>query len=745
MMDRAEYEEFGPAEDQDTRAKPSAMERRGRSAADVPSDVGERFPYQNAVAEYRRMLVYRTTEDLLAIAEARAPDLSHLDRDELIAELAARLSDPLSVRAALQQIENLGRAILHYLHLALTPGRGLSAASIIRDLSEQYASGHLRWFGEWTSGPHQLPGVDEASLRFPPRQPQVELPPLVSEGIPYGRAYGRLINNHIAMLSRKGLLLPFRQNHTMYFSVPLAVRSCLPTLPNLISPYPEKEVDSLETRETSFSALKHKLYDLWNAISTQDILVNDRGSGEAFTASDPYLRSSGLLSDTPAAAMAAFRLSDAARAILHEQTGYTVEELEFYYALLEDLGAVSSKPGHAVQVDQNAMQRFLAHPLADQIQVIYRKWKMQASWSEMDVVLRTVGEPPYADSSQEPQVRLRRSLTHLRAEDLYKEWRAGRMSVLRFLSHVSEGTWVSVTDLLRVVFSVDANLLHTHSTSSSWWLESPKTRKQFGTTFDDWQQSYGLFVSALLEGPLVWLGLATLGYSQDRLMALKLTPAGSFALGHHSTLGPDSADGTSDPAQVRDPALGRAQGRRSRLSCSFGEGLRVILVPSEVPPQLHDLLRSLGPLEEATPDRFVYRITAEGVHQWKESAVPSAEYGQVKSAALGEAGDHSEERGETPAQALIAQLGRWCHTDVPTSWQDRLHAWIQNYGKLHLYEGITLIELADDYALQELLVSTSLRDHLLYQFSPRMVAIRAEAADTLVEEMEKRGYTPRVQ
>ena len=48
-------------------------------------------------------------------------------------------------------------------------------------------------------------------------------------------------------------------------------------------------------------------------------------------------------------------------------------------------------------------------------------------------------------------------------------------------------------------------------------------------------------------------------------------------------------------------------------------------------------------------------------------------------------------------------------------------------------------------ALQELLISTSLADSLVYQFSSRLVAIWADHVDALVEEMEKRGYTPRIQ
>ena len=94
--------------------------------------------------------------------------------------------------------------------------------------------------------------------------------------------------------------------------------------------------------------------------------------------------------------------------------------------------------------------------------------------------------------------------------------------------------------------------------------------------------------------------------------------------------------------------------------------------------------------------------------------------------------------------ALITVLSKCCHSSN-VDWQETLRTWERNRGLLHIYENITLLELGDDYALQELLISTSLGDHLVYQFSPRLIAIWADGTDLLIEEMERRGYTPRIQ
>jgi hypothetical protein len=334
------------------------------------------------------------------------------------------------------------------------------------------------------------------------------------------------------------------------------------------------------------------------------------------------------------------------------------------------------------------------------------------------------------------QLRLRRSLAHddYKADDLYNEWYQGRKTVLRFLSLVPDNCWLSVDALLEAVYDVQPGLLHTASDPSVWWLESHRTGRQFGTAFEDWRKSYGQFVLAVLTGPLTWLGIVRLGYSDpdaaetrpstldtpvssrasDMPAAFQLTQTGSFALGHRTEL----SSVETATAVPTDPI------------CSVSDSLAVIVVPDLAPLELHDLLHRVGRLVEVTPERFVYQLTAEGVLRWVDAGA-TAESGSQAGVS------HSVE-------GLVALLSRYCESS-DSNWAEKLRTWQRNRGLLHAYENITLVELADDYALQELLVSTSLADAIVYQFSPRLVAIKAHEVDHLVEEMETRGYTPRVQ
>ena len=81
---------------------------------------------------------------------------------------------------------------------------------------------------------------------------------------------------------------------------------------------------------------------------------------------------------------------------------------------------------------------------------------------------------------------------------------------------------------------------------------------------------------------------------------------------------------------------------------------------------------------------------------------------------------------------------------LPAALDTSLRKWWLDYGSLQIYEDLAVVELADDYALNELLAGTSLSRYLLYRFSPRLVAVRPEGVDLLREELVKKGYTPKI-
>lgn len=632
---------------------------RGLSASDLP-ELGPRM-----VDEYVRVLGQQTINELRELAQQCGIEVKGTRKDPIVEQVATGLADRQTIEGQLQVLEPQLLELLTYVHLILEPGYGFSSENLVRLLSE--------------------------------RSPSMARPTL---------------HQQVIGLAEQGLLLRFRRDQISYYLLPHAVRAILPPRPDLIPGYQEDEPDTLQVHSRPATSIVHSLYLAWSYIaehSPHSEPVRRRLAAEGewpqFAEWDhipeeveelvqrrrtPYnLYNASVTVPTPR-----YHLRTADRQTLRARPAFSDsqrgdEEIEFCYALLDTLGAIQSERGQPIVRREEAFQRLLSLAPTVQMYVVLYTWLNTTAWSEMDILRRL-----------DEEIRVRRSLTHtsFKPQNLYREWRSARHMVLRFLSTIEEGEWVSLQGFLRMMWQIAPDLLHPHYEPATWWLESTRTRKQFGTTFEDWQESGGRFALTVLQGPLYWLGAIELGYQDEHPVAFRLTPVGSFALHRRSVI--------VEQEQKAIPA-GAVQ---------LSEDMVVTLVPNQVPTQLHELLHLIGRLETTTPSAFVYRVTADGV---------------LRALAEGQTIDH-----------LMAALTRWMGKKPPLSWQRRMVNWSENYGKLHIYEDITLIELADDYALQELLSNTSLRDHLIYEFSPRLIAVRPDSVDALVGEMEKRGYTP---
>ncbi|MBI4769398.1 MAG: hypothetical protein HY784_03020 [Chloroflexi bacterium] len=95
------------------------------------------------------------------------------------------------------------------------------------------------------------------------------------------------------------------------------------------------------------------------------------------------------------------------------------------------------------------------------------------------------------------------------------------------------------------------------------------------------------------------------------------------------------------------------------------------------------------------------------------------------------------------ARGIIAALTEAAHIEPTVELAKHLERWWENFGRLHLYHDLALIEFSDDFALPELLAGTALSRHLLYRFSPRLIAVRPDSIEELFADLEARGHTPR--
>jgi hypothetical protein len=81
---------------------------------------------------------------------------------------------------------------------------------------------------------------------------------------------------------------------------------------------------------------------------------------------------------------------------------------------------------------------------------------------------------------------------------------------------------------------------------------------------------------------------------------------------------------------------------------------------------------------------------------------------------------------------------------VPSDLVASLDSWWSRYGMVRLYDDVTIVELADDYVLPELLATSSLSLSIVSTLSPRHIVVETGVVDDLVAELTRLGHIPKV-
>ncbi len=379
---------------------------------------------------------------------------------------------------------------------------------------------------------------------------------------------------------------------------------------------------------------------------------------------------------------------------LRQRTATTVDILDFVFSLLTAAGLIAWEYGSDIHIDSDRMNAFLSLSDTRRLGILTSAWMSMAWWTEMALALGHL-----------KHLRLRRGLAigDFTYGALLQELAQARMIVVALLRRLLPDTWYGMADFRRLLYRLWPGFLHTSSSPSPdrWWLDTIGSDYRLSPDkVADWEVGYAPFVMACLEGPLAWLGMVKLGYDRQSLAAFQIADLGAYLLGLRKSY--------SQPAQEpAGPAL-----------TVHGDGT-VLARTGHAATGAYDVLNVVGKLEETSAQEFRYRVTAD-------TAQRAFDHGWTGQAIL----DELEKHGQDP---------------VPEPLRGHLLTWAEGYGKVHLYDEVTLVEFADDFALQELLASTSLAQHLVYRFSPRLVAIRTEAVDALRDDLVRQGHTPRIE
>lgn len=374
------------------------------------------------------------------------------------------------------------------------------------------------------------------------------------------------------------------------------------------------------------------------------------------------------------------------------------ERLEFIYALLVASGVVV--PGSPVTVWPEVKRQYFGRSEAAQRAILARAYFAMTEWSEAWGLW----------SSGDPHLQIKRHAGYyyyLNQSKLRTDLARCRQVVVRALACLPDGEWLRVEGLYALLRTLwprfdepPQRATAYHPAGTGWFLAQAGSDARFIPQGDaDWDAAQGRFVRRILTGPLHWLGLADLRFEGGKLAAFRLR--GLADLYWDRVEAPPL--GTSAPA---------APGEAVRV-----EGNRIIVCPSAISAQAHGLLDEIARLSSATSGRFEYELDATAAYRAFQAG-----------AALAEITDGWQQLLPIPMpEAIRAQLERW--------WEA--------YGSVRIYQGLSVIELADDFALTEMSAVTSLAQHIVARLTPRLVIVDAQAVPTLMAELKKAGYTPK--
>ena len=381
---------------------------------------------------------------------------------------------------------------------------------------------------------------------------------------------------------------------------------------------------------------------------------------------------------------------------LRARTGQPPAAIAFALRLLVDLG-IGRAAGH-LTLDEERLRQFLASPESQRRQLLARGWSGMGGWVDVALLVGAWGTLQVGGAAS--VLGYSWSYAALRLQQ-------SRGLLARLLASATPGVWYSLSGFLDTLVDLAeiAGLTKAGAwgygrvgDQPGWWVSSardPRERLDLGSG-PGWELLLRSHATAQLRGPLRWLALVEVATTVDGQEALRVLPEAGALVGR-----------AAPPEPATTPA-----------GLTFGDDLTILVPVALNDARVYHVLGLAAELVGAAPAGLRYRLAVERVQ------------------ALFEAGMSGPD--------LRDFLAGHADGPMPAAMRSQLDAWWREYGTLRLYDDMTLIELADDLLLPELLATTSLQQHLLHQFTPRLVAVAAPGVDDLVVELTRLGQPPRV-
>jgi hypothetical protein len=350
----------------------------------------------------------------------------------------------------------------------------------------------------------------------------------------------------------------------------------------------------------------------------------------------------------------------------------------------------------------NAAQLFLGPNRAEVSRDLFELWLTQSSYADLFGL-------------QEDHLRLRcrataLSIPVLRPGELAAENMAARQTLLALLAQVPLHQWVNFSAFARFVYRLNPLFLQRKQrlyTTPHWWLELEPGRPLRPLHLQDWLQAEAQYLVRLLSGPLFWWGACDIATDHDgHLLAFRLTPIAAWLF-----TGSRFAEENSVSEDYSTHA--------SSLEIVDIEEILIACNAQNWP--LIEVLETFTQAAGVRNGHLCYRLTP---------------------AALTKALGH----GHNPATLLhllrSAVPQATLHDGPLPRMLERLERWINSYGRMRIYTGVTLLESIDTVVMRELSATTTLDDQVVQAISPTLQILKKSGMEQIIDELKRRGQSP---
>nr|HET6903595.1 hypothetical protein [Ktedonobacteraceae bacterium] len=354
----------------------------------------------------------------------------------------------------------------------------------------------------------------------------------------------------------------------------------------------------------------------------------------------------------------------------------------------------------------NAARLLIGPTHAEVARDLFELWLTQPSYEELYDL-------------QEEGLRLRcrtTPLNHsiLRPGELEAENCEARQWLVALIAQVPQGQWVSFPAFARFIYRLNPTFLQKRQylfPSPHWWLEQedahPPTPLQ-PKQMNDWMRAEGHYLARLLRGPLHWWGITDLALAQDgHLLAFRLTPMAGLLLNGLEWEDEQDVE-TQFPASPPSSALEVAETGELLLSCSFAAWPLIALV--------EDFTEAAGVRNERLCYRLNPAFLAEALSRGQQPALLLRTLQEMAA----------EAPPDSPLWRLITQLTNWA----------------SSYGRVRLYSGVALLEVADTMVLRELAATTTMEEHIVQTITPTLMILKKQGMAHMIEDLKRRGQAP---